>query len=492
MGMPGDFLLGLQQLLLEREEAQLKREEAQRLEQLKREEAQRLEQYAHFESLVQRLAGSTVLSSPTVATVGQQAHSDLERVGRWHRVIEEGPPVLDEAQCRELASLEISHESVLIQWFTPHLQRVVGEACKQAEMPLCLMNTERHPWVNDPHGGAKSKPDMLVAHPALCTQNKTEGDAKYDGDGFLFGQCSHFDLRDCVTAIMEWKVQMSPGDFSGLGEGIEYARRLSHCDPCNPCVAADDVSTTQVIVADRKGFQLLTCIRGHAESCIVGEWGESGSLRALVSFLRPKPHAWLQGLESMCQKLNLSATDSSFLGRGSTGRVFMAGGHAIKVAINDGGCSMLALEHAAHDMFQQQLGKMDVTVSCTDWVICPERQFAALAVQPVGSELPMTKVAIRSALEGLLVLANADLYHGDAREPNVVWVNGKACWLDLRTLNKSTDNNASSKRDIVTFATSFGLKDQIEQFMTLTPWVLCEVPSEELLSVFAPIWRKWS
>ena len=486
--LPQTFLDELKALLLERENAQ-------RIEQQERENAQRIEQQVQLEYLVQKLTQTNIISSPTVATLGRQAHNDLVRVGRWHLVEKSGEAVLDDSQCLELAALECTDESALIHWFTPHLQRVVARASDKTGKPLMLLNTERHPWVDDPHRGAKSKPDMLVAHPALCKLNKTDGDAKYDGDGFWFGECAHFDLRDSVTAIMEWKVQMGSNEFKALGEGIEYARRLSHVNSQHSTISADDVSITRVVLADREGFQLLTCLSGHAESCVVGCWSDPGSMGALVSFLTPEEPCWLEALHKICEQFQLQPKDCCFLGRGGTGRVFSVieeGGRklAVKVALCDIGCTMLAAEKASLE--NPKLEPLGFTVSSRGWFMDAQRRFAGLLLHPVGEKLPMTKQAISSAINALVELAHAGLCHGDARLPNVAWVDGEsALWLDLRTLSETTNPGASCTQDIITFATSLGLEDAINlHFNKEGPLELCKQPSGDLLSVFQRAWQK--
>jgi hypothetical protein len=462
--VPEAFLGGLQALLLKQQQALL-------------------------ESLAQKMASSSIVSSPTPATLGLQAHTDLVKLGRWNSVEKSGSAVLDDCQSLELAALKCVDESELIQWFTPHLQRVVASASKRMAMPLALVNTERHAWVDDPHKGAPSKPDMLVAHPAFWKLNKTDGDETYDGQEFLFGQCAHFDLRDSVTAIMEWKVEMTSG-FKALGEGIEYAQRLSHADPEHPCITADDVSIVRVIVADRHHFQLLTCMRGHAESCVEGCWAGPGSFEALVSFLTPEQPPWVTALEAVFRRFQLKFQPGDcFLGRGGTGRVFsvLQGEErlAVKVSIRDNDCTMLAAEKAAYDKHCQP----ELTVSSVDWFMDSDRRFAALLLGPVGVKLPLTKKAISAAIKALFGLANARLLHGDARFPNVVWVDGeRALWLDLRTLQPSTDPAVSCTHDIITFGASLGLENAIKEHFRNKPLKLCAEPEALLLSVFSQLW----
>ena len=71
------------------------------------------------------------------------------------------------SQFEAICSKSFATESDVVKEFTPFLQKIVKIASERSKLPLILVNTKRHAWVKDPHGGRPSKPDMLVTHPAL-------------------------------------------------------------------------------------------------------------------------------------------------------------------------------------------------------------------------------------------------------------------------------------------------------------------------------------
>lgn len=156
-------------------------------------------------------------STPTASTVGKRQYDSeaaLCSTGKWNALSGQGEQVLTDAELSQAKI--ISEESELVKWFTPHMKKLVDAASSAIESPLVLVNTERHAWVEDPHLGALSKPDMLIAYPAFVRSNLTDGDANYNGEGFIFGQCAHWDLRDAIEAIVQWKVDIGANDFSAL------------------------------------------------------------------------------------------------------------------------------------------------------------------------------------------------------------------------------------------------------------------------------------
>jgi hypothetical protein len=408
-------------------------------------------------------------STPTASTVGKRQYEALCSTGKWNALRGQGEQVLTD---EELSQAKIiREESELVKWFTPHLKKLVDAASLAIASPLVLVNTERHAWVEDPHRGALSKPDMLIAHPAFVRSNLTDGDAKYNGEGFIFGQCAHWDLRDAIEAIVEWKVDMGANDFSALGEGIDYARRIMHH------MAEDEVpldkarlGITRLLLADRKGFQLVSCRNGGASECVVGGWSDPGSRDAVVRFLGDsgQKRTWVNAIQGLSQHLSLTVTTPAndtccFLGRGSCGRVFQFSSDgnptklALKVALGDIACSQIHEEKTKFETFLTQLkqaGKYVVTLS--SYHVSGEREYAGILLHPVGTQLPRTQDAIIDAIKGLKSLATAGLCHGDARLPNVMWVNGNyATWFDFRTMSTTRSPEDTFIKDVTTFVESF-------------------------------------
>jgi hypothetical protein len=449
------------------------------------------------------LSGAS-LSSPAPATIGKSAHDDLMSLGRWAHVSGSSDAVLTPEECEEVKTAAFSNESELVRWFTPRLQSVVTQAADITGFPLVLVNTERHPWVVDPHHGAPSKPDLLVVHPALYTWNKTQADTeKYDGVDFLFGQLADWDLRDSLAAVIEWKVDPGANDFRGLGEVVEYARRLAHPPGADGVTPLDKeaIRWSRFMVADRKKFQLVTFRAGQADSCVYGEWGDSGSRDALVGFLGGPSAAerpWLAALEKLCCEFDVAPVASAesqpcFLGRGACGRVFRvcsrkntAEVFALKLALGDSGCTSLSAEVAAAVAVNAVAAALPLAAVIrhhTD----PDRRFAGLLVQPVGTALPRTKIATKSALLALRQLAQAGLRHGDARFPNAVWTGDAAVWIDLRT-TQTGKGAVAFAADVTQFAASLGVQGPLPESAVAAAFA-SDNNFDALLELFGGVWR---
>lgn len=413
-------------------------------------------------------------SSPTPSTLGKEQYATLMAAHRWNVVQGDGNPVLSSQQVEKLPATTCS-ESDLIQWFTPRLNRLVELASTQVDSPLVLVNSERHGWVEDPSPlGAPSKPDMFVCHPAFWKSIKSTGDTQYDSGNFRFGVLAHWDLRDCVNVIVEWKCTIGFGDFSALGEGVEYARRIMHTDDnSGVCLDKPMVRITRVILADREKFFLVLCQHGVAGECVWGKWTDAGSEGAIVDFIKSgtSGRRWVDAISSLCFqfKVTLVVNDNNpcFLGRGACGRVFRVrtvehGSElALKVALDDLHCSAIREEFFNYERNKDTLAQLGCVVSISNVFTGPDRKYAGLLSNPVGFPCKMTKANIISAVMGLRVLALSGFQHGDARLPNVVIhkATQRAVWLDLRTLEfKQGDdlnsNTLSFNVDLKTFLDS--------------------------------------
>jgi hypothetical protein len=499
-----------------RDEKQRKRDDEAREEQRKRDDKAREEQRKRDEELV-RLLTPTGQSNPTPATVGKQQQASLLNAGRWVqlKIIDDSDAVLNEAQLNQ-AKL-IQNESTLVQWFTPHIIMLVEAASKAIKSPLVLVNTERHAWVKDSHLGAPSKPDMLITHPAFFQYNQTDSDCTYSGNdaNFLFGQCAHWDLRDSIEAIVEWKVDMGANDFSALGEGVDYARRIMHISTDDANLPLDRSRlNTRLMIADRKGFQLVLCMNGGASECVFGGWGDNGSKDAVIKFLGDcgQNRSWVSAIQGLSQQFAVTTVTPAentccFLGRGSSGRVFQVSSNdspttrlAMKVALGDVGCSQIHEEMAKFSEFKEVLegAKPSVVVTLSASHFDSKRAYAGLLLHPVGTHLPPTRKAILSAIHGLQRLSTMGLGHGDARLPNVTWLGPnlgeRAVWLDLRTLFRTASDAGEGAfiEDVTTFVGSFRIpvdmdsvvKKAKESFRGKTDW------KEQSDGVLFPLWRK--
>jgi hypothetical protein len=434
--------------------------------------------------LIQELKSPTA-ASPSTSALGRQQFDILNAAGSWKRMDRQGTAILTSELAGHL--IDIKTEAEVVRWFTPYMKEIVACASLIIKSPLALVNTERHAWVEDKHFmGRPSAPDMLVTHPAFFRFIRTNADIQTNAhgpnpNGFLFGKLAHWDLRDAIEVIVEWKLDIGQNDFSGLGEGIEYARRIMHIANEDRHCPLDEskVSITRVIIADRKGFQLVVCMGGCACECVVGKWSDTGSKDTLIEFIAAKQdRKSVNAIDQLCKKFScevVTPTQESrcFLGRGSTGRVFRVSRvqqkgsgsqqFALKVALGELGCSRIRDEVDNFTKLFDTLNELSCVVTMVSSHIESNKAFAGLLLGPVGEELPRTKHAILAAIDGLKQLAMKGLYHGDARLPNVVWLNNKALWLDFRTMiHVSLQPGDSFIADVKMFVESFHVSVNME------------------------------
>eukprot|EP00961_Rhodomonas_salina_P012536 168759-Rhodomonas_salina.1 len=143
---------------------------------------------------------------------------------------------------------------------------------------------------------------------------------------------------------------MGNDDFSALGEGIEYCKRLSHVNGSFPSTLNEGrARDTRVVVCDWTQFYLLRCRDGVPIECEVGSWAGSGSQEAVVQFLAADvDRQWTSSIDRLCAKFGvvLNANHPCFLGCGAVGRVFKVTTSngteaALKVAVGSRGCDAL-------------------------------------------------------------------------------------------------------------------------------------------------------
>jgi len=317
--------------------------------------------------------------------------------------------------------MEFSDESHLIQLFTPHLQILIRNASDRLNIPLVLVNTERHAYFEDPHGGADSKPDMLVTHPAFFKYNCTEGDKKYDGGNFIFGQGADWCLRDCWEVIIEWKTEIGQNDFTALGEGIEFALRKSTALKDKTTVKDEKAMRfSRIMICDAHRFYLVLCYWGHPSRCVFGRWDDAGSEEAVVGFLAQGfqteewSRLWLTSITALCTEFNVQLVTpceeapSCFLGSGACGRVFRVRSVeedkiecALKVGLGDDASSAIHEEWSKFRSFSAKFGAAGealIKISCH--FQSPDRAFAGIVLAPVGLALPRTKKSHQISTNG--------------------------------------------------------------------------------------------
>ena len=408
-----------------------------------------------------------LITPPSETTLGRTAYEQLQRERQWLPIDHQGEAVLTDNEQEEVRVL--TNERAVVNFLTPKMEAIIKESSQRLGLPLVLVNSERHPWVHgaqDFREAEMLKPDQFVAH-AACWAKRQNTEIP---DNFKSGVLAHWDLRDCLFAVIEWKKSATDGGYKALGQGIRYAECIAHTTTKEEAELVDVVAlqSTRLVVADRNGFKLVNCIGGRAVSCRYSGWKEAGSKEALIDFVTGVERPWPRILESVCQSLDIEHI-SEFLGRGADARAFKVtkGGMdlVVKVSRGERSASLLQLEHkimTEHRILLQATGSTVCIVEDTgsDFYIPQDRNFAALLIHPSGEPLPMRRKAILSAINGLRSLAKQGIRHGDARHANVIWWKGsqeKALWIDFRQMSiVGSDNQKDSfQSDVMSFVDSF-------------------------------------
>jgi predicted Ser/Thr protein kinase len=388
-------------------------------------------------------------SSPKPAAVGKCHFNALKIQNNWVKLQGQGPPVL---LSQDYAAVQTLHnESAVVQYLTPYLQKLVMEAEKGLGKPLKLVNSENHPWIRTI--GDKKKPDMFIAHPAVYKLNKSPADAKYDGENFLFGAPGSHDLRDMMEVpIIEAKPKIGNQDFQAFGEAIDYMSCLSVLGEVDGVPEDEEriLSSKGMLIASN-GFWLIKFESAIPIHCLHGVWTDPGSAQAIVDFIQYKrpdlERVWEDAISHMISifEVDLIEPDyegelSSFLGMGADGRVFRVCDpkdkmqYAMKCVASDKGFKSLRQEYMFHELYGERLSKSKSAAKLHKSYFHDKNKIAGLLFTPVGEELPETKYAMESAVEGLRLLCSAGVRHNDTRLPNVVWMKNdrKAVWVDFQ------------------------------------------------------------
>jgi len=212
---------------------------------------------------------------------------------------------------------------------------------------------------------------------------------------------------------------------------------------------------------------------------------------------------WTKELEVVRQlakvELHLPEPGSGFacvLGSGRRGRVFRALDEegrsvALKLALDPAGRDAINSEKNAYDGYANELRSAQATTTMIRSVVNSTRS-AGLVISPIGVPLPLTLVAITSALHGLIKLSKNGLCHGDARPANVVWIESekRALWTDLHSLDlvRAGDEEEDFLKDVEKFLLSLpGVTVDAEDLRTAAAVVLRVQDPEPDLSPFESI-----
>lgn len=467
-------------------------------------------------------------SSPTPSTLGREALEKLTKYkaqGIFKEINKDlfpgscPEPFLSPAEIEELNGKTFANESELIQWFEPHFERLLASVSDELGYKCILLNSERHPWTQDPHGEDASKPDGVGIALEYASLKITDGDRKYANSGDTkFGTPANWVLRDSLEFITEWKVT---GPFNrGLGEAIDYHRRIIAQFKSDRNVQGTK-RTTDLLVAHRTKFMLVRCLDGNAHFAYEGKWDSLGSKEALRRLVLgtlwpedPRRRPWKDALHAICGQLQVELVEPTidgencFLGYGACGRVFRVKRQhavgadiahlALKVALGPAeAVSSLRAEDLNMNLYCDALEKAEATIRIHDRFHKPSKGYSAILTGPVGKSLRPVKKDVTAALVSLKRLHKAGLAHGDSRWENAVIVeerNGetKCLWLDLLTLEETSEGDKELRfsYDVKTLFDSFHCGVQCSKIAELSSaYLQDDYCLRDLLRGMAPIWQ---
>jgi hypothetical protein len=460
---------------------------------------------------LQKLSGQSE-SSPTPAAVGRLQYEVLVENKAWVKLEREGPSVLTWEESEILVKKE--SESGVIQFLTPYLQKITEQASLDLGLPLRLVNSERHCWIQS-SGLKKLAPDMFICHPAFYQLDRTSKDKEFDGEGFLFGKLADNILRDGLeVCAVEGKVHIGPQDFEALGDGINYSSCISifgRTQEADIPLDKTRIMTNKVMLIASNGFWLVTCRGGQALKCEYGSWTDPGSTGSILLFIKERtqetPRRWETAIEKLLSKLGLSLLEPAygngistcFLGRGGGARVFRVLNRngeecALKCVSSEKEWRKLRVELDTFKELKDNLEQSDCAVKlCGSFVEKTERSYAGLLFQPVGVKLPQSKTAIESAINGLKALCLAGICHHDARKPNVIWSKEKAVWLDFESaysVETAAEKEEAFVSDLQTFVASFGEGiDTMKQEFRLKAVAFWSSGSRDIFFNLSVLWK---
>mmetsp|Transcript_42126 Transcript_42126/g.82388 ORF Transcript_42126/g.82388 Transcript_42126/m.82388 type:complete len:280 (-) Transcript_42126:106-945(-) len=268
---------------------------------------------------------------------------------------------------------------------------------------------------------------------------------------------------------------------------------------------------TRLMICDALGFYLVLCDGGHAARCVLGGWDDAGSEEAVVDFLvrgfqtEEWSRLWLASIRALCTEFNVQLVTpceeapTCFLGSGACGRVFRVRSVeedqkecALKVGLGDDASSAIHEEWSKFQSFSAKFGSAgEALIMILSHFQSPDRAFTGIVLAPVGSALPRTQKAIKSALAGLMLLSKAGFGHGDARICNVVWVDSVCSkWLDLRTMYECEEDTNKEKAfvgDATKFFDSFKL-DRPDNFSDIAGESFTRNDVNLVTDLFKNIW----
>ena len=375
------------------------------------------------------LLASLVASPAALSELGRDFTELLERFGRA-QVLEpgEGPPILTAPQQAELLALAAGGgaKAAIAQYMAPHLRALRLPGAGGAE-PLAMVSSEPHLWRASVLGVQRLTlaPDLFLAWAPFV---EVQGELR----GFPRGGLASQGLQSvCVAELYEARGQAL--DLEALGQ-----QALHHS-----CVSG----LLKSVLFSHEDCWLLETLHGSPLRQLKMRWTTPGSAGALQR-VRGAPEA--PPAVALLQRV-LAALELAPLGLA-----------AWRCHLGSGGSGHVFAVHRAGDAARAPLA-LKLVPSCGEGELRAEferLQEAAAAGAPVVPPVPGslclypgqytdsggyllarvgapfavdTEGGVRRAFGALAELHACGVFHGDARIPNLLEVEGRAQWIDPRS-----------------------------------------------------------
>ena len=440
---------------LQRQTAELQRQAVEQKERDERQAAERKERDERHASLLTALTALTAtqgLASPaTPSQLGHQNMEMLETIGTVSKLEPgEGPSILTLQQQADLSSLAEGDnaEAAIVRYIAPHLlalrQLVSSDADAADPAPLTLVNSEVYVWLVHPAvqgvASQRLKPDLFLTWTPFV-------EVRVEDKSLPRGVLASPALQKvgCVAELYEAKSK-------ALGTEAFGKQCLYH--QCIP-------GLFKSALFNQEECWLLETMHSHPVRLLKMQWTTPGSVRELQRFMgtpvEPPLLKLLRRVLDQQQLATLSIAGRCHLGSGASGHVFAV--HRISDPMRTPLALKLVLEvrdgdlHAEFERMQKAAtvdapviapvsGSLRIysgstsaaSVASSANVPAPACASGGYLLSRVGARFSATtEGGIKMAFAALAKLHACRVYHGDARTANLLIIEDKALWIDLRT-----------------------------------------------------------
>lgn len=379
---------------------------------------------------------------------GRTVENRLRPLGAYTRLIEDksGKPFLTVEEYSDASKITV--EKDLVAFLIPILQKV----CDEVKSELICVNSETIPWLKTDSGSYRNdlKPDFTVIHRAMVQA------LRVSSEGVIIGR-PKWNAIEALRVVGKAKIDKK---YEGFGEICLYteivAQQIAHGKKGYS-------GTIRGIAIDRTSFILVETNCAGPVRAIEGNLGTLGSYELFQNFFS-RNDPLTTSFMRLCHELGVKEhyisagkESRSLLGKGFSGRAFVVKGvsgttFVLKVVITDLESSKTEQEfdrllvetqsntphvvRVVEGSFKS--GEFEID-SDTFWsgasrIPSSKKKYYGYLMEDVGA--PIRYNTIRETdrtdiCKSLNALHVRNVYHGDARIPNVVKCEKTFKWIDF-------------------------------------------------------------